>query len=242
MNNKIYKLFVLCIFIIFIGVNSTKAMAFSSINSPVNKDSKVVYLTFDDGPSPVVTDKILDVLKEYNVKATFFVVGKEIPNREKILKRIHQEGHSIGLHSYYHNIKTLYKSDENFIDEMLMTRDKINQIIGLSPNIIRFPGGSSCRLTNKMLQELHKNNLKIYDWNVNLEDGINPTLPVNTFINNAKKYKDSYTRLIVLLHCNYNNTNTVKALPGIIEYYKSLGYEFHIINDATKEYYYRIKK
>lgn len=229
------------IIITLFNVQNSSALTYVD-NISIDKDKKIVYLTFDDGPSPIITDKLLDVLKKYDVKATFFVVGKEIPGREKILSRIYEEGHSIGLHTYSHNIKKVYSSEDNFIKEMNMARDKVAEVTGYKSNIIRFPGGSSRRMTKHMLEELHENNFKVYDWNVNLEDGVKPTLPVNTFINNAKKYSENYNRLIILMHCNYNNINTVKALPGIIEYYKSLDYRFEPITDNTKEYYYRLKK
>lgn len=204
--------------------------------------NKTVYLTFDDGPTYIITDKLLDVLKENNVKATFFVVGKEIEGKENILRRIYNEGHGIGLHTYSHNFKTIYSNEETFIDEMKKVRDKIKEVVNISPSIIRFPGGSSKRLTENLLSELHKESFKIYDWNVDTFDGANPNLPTNKLVQNAKKYKDSYSRLIVLLHCNFNNKNTVNALPHIIRYYKDLGYEFKVIDNATEEYYYKIKK
>ncbi|WP_242946795.1 polysaccharide deacetylase family protein [Clostridium haemolyticum] len=85
---------------------------------------KKVYLTFDDGPTSKVTLDILDVLKEHNVKATFFVVGKEIQNRETVLKKIYNEGHSIGLHTYSHSFKKIYKNDDSFVKEMLDVQKK----------------------------------------------------------------------------------------------------------------------
>lgn len=208
----------------------------------VDIDKKTVYLTFDDGPTHVVTNQLLDVLKKYNIKATFFVVGKEIEGTEDILLRIYKEGHGIGLHTYSHNYKKLYSSEEIFINEMLKTREKVKDITGYESNIIRFPGGSAKHLNSKFLEKLHKNNFKVFDWNVNLCDGVNPNLSANKLLDNAKKYRESYSRLIVLMHCNFNNKNTIKALPRIIEYYKNLGYEFKAITNDTDEYYYRFKK
>ncbi|WP_315114768.1 polysaccharide deacetylase family protein [uncultured Clostridium sp.] len=204
--------------------------------------NKPVYLTFDDGPTYVVTNNLLDVLKDHDVKATFFVVGKEIEGKEDILKRIYDEGHSIGLHTYSHNFNKIYKSDDIFIQEMLDTQKKVKEITGHTSNIIRFPGGSSKHLSTGLLEKLHQNNFKIYDWNVNICDGVDPNLKVDQLVSNAQKYSKNYSRLILLMHCNFNNKNTVKALPKIIEYYKDSGYEFEAITEDTKEYYYRIKK
>lgn len=247
------KLYTLCFIIVFLAIISTKTKDLNILYAKDKLDplitydagdpkhNKTVYLTFDDGPTYIITDKLLDVLKENNVKATFFVVGKEIEGREAILKRIHNEGHSIGLHTYSHNFKSIYSSEEVFIEEMEKVRSKVNEIINISPSVIRFPGGSSKHLTKDFLLNLHEHNFKVYDWNVDLSDGVNPNLPTNKLVQNAKKYKESYSRLIVLLHCNFNNKNTVKALPQIIRYYKSLGYEFKVIDNNTEEYYYRLK-
>ena len=206
------------------------------------KTSKFVYLTFDDGPTYVVTDALLDVLKKQNVKATFFIVGKEIEGKESILKRIYNEGHGIGLHTYSHNFKKIYRSTDEFICEMKKDSNKIEEVTGFAPKVIRFPGGSSKHLNASTLEELHKNNLKVYDWNVNLSDGINPNLSVSQLIKNSQIIKGNKNVAILLMHCNFNNKNTVKALPEIIKYYKDLGYEFKAITENTPEYYYRFRK
>lgn len=213
------------------------------VQKNVDEEEKVVYLTFDDGPTGKVTEKILDILKEHDVKATFFVVGKEIIQREEVLKRIHEEGHSIGLHTYSHNLKSIYASDENFLAEMEKTTDKIHEVLGedVNPKIIRFPGGSSGRLSEGLLNKLHDEEYKIYDWNVSLEDGVNPNLSPSQMVQNAKKCSRNTTKRIILAHCNSNNKNTYNALPEIINYYKSQGYVFKAINEQTQEFYYRIK-
>ncbi|MEF2112605.1 MULTISPECIES: polysaccharide deacetylase family protein [Clostridium] len=203
--------------------------------------SKFVYLTFDDGPTYVVTDALLDVLKSEKVKATFFIVGKEIEGKESILKRIYTEGHSIGLHTYSHNFKKIYLSSDKFIDEMEKTSNKIQEITGFTSKIIRFPGGSSKRLNSLTLEKLHKKNFKIYDWNVDASDGINPNLSTAQLIKNAKIIRGNENTAIILMHCNSNNKNTVKSLPSIIKYYLDSGYEFKAITKDTPEYYYKFK-
>jgi len=232
---------------IFIANHIVKnSPAFISLNSSSKecdnfKDSKIVYLTFDDGPTYVITAALLDVLKNENVKATFFVVGKEIEGKESLLKRTYLEGHSIGLHTYSHNFKKIYRSTDDLINEMLKTSNKIHEVIGFAPKIIRFPGGSSKRLNSFTLEILHKNNFKIYDWNVNVYDGINPDLRVSQLIKNSQVIKGNKNVAIVLMHCNFNNKNTVKALPKIISYYKESGYIFKVITKDTPEYYYKFK-
>lgn len=205
---------------------------------------KIVYLTFDDGPTPGVTEKILDVLKQYDVKGTFFVVGKEIPKREEILKRMHNEGHGIGLHTYSHNYKRVYSSYDIFIEEMDQTQAKINEVLGeqLQIKAIRFPGGSAGRLNQKFFDCITQKGYKIFDWNVNLEDGVNPGLAPSELVKNAKKCKAGCATRIILAHCNSTNKSTYQALPGIIEYYQKEGYIFKAIDNETPQYYYRFKK
>lgn len=229
----------ICFLFVFITVFNN-SYVFASLDG--GSDKKNVYLTFDDGPTPGVTEELLDILKKYNVKATFFVVGKEIKGREQILKRIHDEGHSIGLHTYSHNFRKIYSNEDTFIEEILKTSEVIKKVTGCSPNIIRFPGGSSKHLSKKMLIKLHDHNLKVYDWNVSIEDGVNPNLSASRLINKATKCKTDYSRIILLMHCNSKNKNTVKALPEIIEHYKALEYNILPITEDTPEYYYRIKK
>lgn len=250
MRKKVFFLFTTLI-ILLLSSSSTNNIiksspAFVVLNTSLKDSgdfgaSKIAYLTFDDGPTYVVTAALLDVLKKENVKATFFVVGKEIEGKESILKKIYLEGHSIGLHTYSHNFKKIYKSTDNLISEMTKTSNKIQEVIGISPKIIRFPGGSSKHLNALSLETLHKNSFKVYDWNVNIYDGINPNLSVSQLIENSKIIKGNKNSAIILMHCNFNNKNTVKALPKIIKHYKESGYKFETITEFTPEYYYKIR-
>lgn len=161
--------FLLCTFLITnkFGFEISKSKA-----APLNTDNKIIYLTFDDGPSYNVTNKVLDILKENNVKATFFLIGNQIDGLEDVVKRIHKEGHIIGLHTYSHKIKKVYSIRNSFINEMLQCREKINAVVGVSPSIIRFPGGSYKRLSETFLTKLHSYNFKVYDWNMVTSDGL----------------------------------------------------------------------
>ncbi|OFI05833.1 peptidoglycan-N-acetylglucosamine deacetylase [Clostridium acetireducens DSM 10703] len=241
-SKKIIILFLLCIslFSILLFKNVNLNNNIKVVNTSEDKTKKEVYLTFDDGPIPVITDEILDVLKENNIKATFFVVGKEIEGREEILKRICKEGHGIGLHTYTHDLKKIYSNNDNFINEMIETQNKVKEITGYNSNIIRFPGGSAGRLNENMLESLHNQKFKVYDWNVDLKDGMYPNLSPRKLLENAKKCRKDCTRVIILAHTNSNNQNTIIALKPIIDYYKNLGYEFKTISKNTREYYYKI--
>lgn len=96
----------------------------------INENKKIIYLTFDDGPSSIVTNNILNILKDQKVKATFFVIGNRIKGSETIIRKIYEEGHSIGLHTYSHKYKQIYASEDAFISEMMKTSVEIHKVIG----------------------------------------------------------------------------------------------------------------
>lgn len=106
--------------ILLLCVSSSYVYAFNEESKVDNnsEENKIIYLTFDDGPS-INTNKVLDVLNEYNVKATFFLIGNQIKGEENVVKRTQDEGHSIGLHTYTHDFKKIYSNNQAFIDEML---------------------------------------------------------------------------------------------------------------------------
>jgi peptidoglycan/xylan/chitin deacetylase (PgdA/CDA1 family) len=240
-NLKIYTI----ILIVYLLVNILiipKAMAESLNNEQISdQNNKVIYLTFDDGPS-VLTDEVLNILKKYDVKATFFLIGNQIKGQEKVVKRIHEEGHAIGLHTYSHIYKKIYSNRNTFISEMLKTQTIINSITGETPTIIRFPWGSRNRLTKIFLEDLHKHNFKVYDWNVDMTDGKNCKAPLNRLFREATKVPQCQEPLILLMHCDYIHKNTCKVLPQVIKFYKDKGYEFKVIEDSTPEYYVPLKK
>jgi peptidoglycan/xylan/chitin deacetylase (PgdA/CDA1 family) len=239
MKLKIKKsiLFFAIITSVFSCIFNFKALAVDE----VEETKKVVYITFDDGPSGKLTNEILDILKEYNAKATFFVIGNMIKGQEKILCRMLEEGHSIGLHTYSHERDKIYRSSKSFIDEMLLTQQLLEEATGKKSTIIRFPFGcnnNAYKLTSSMVTALHNNNFKIYDWTVDSTDGMNPNLAPYKIAQRAKTDKDT---AVVLLHCGYLNKNTAKALPSILKYYKDNNYEFRVIDENTPEVF-RLKK
>lgn len=208
----------------------------------VESNSKVVYLTFDDGPAGKVTNDVLDILKNNSVHATFFLIGCQIKDQEDLVKRIYDKGNSIGLHSMTHKKNSLYCSNEQFLKEMISTQELISTVVPIKPTILRFPFGcnnNTYKISKSMVDLLHDNNLKIYDWNTDSGDGANPNSAPSTILKNAKSTKD---RVILLMHCSYLSKNTVKALPSIIQYYKDNGYEFKTIDENTPEEFHFMKK
>lgn len=202
-------------------------------------NQKVVYLTFDDGPGGDTTISVLDTLKKHNVPATFFVIGSQIKGQEETILRMKNEGHSIGLHSYSHNRNKLYNGNEGFLNEMLKDQQTLYEVTGEKYTILRFPFGcnnSTYRLNESLVSLLHKNNLKIYDWTTDSEDGAHPKANPSTILRKACDCKDDDT-VTVLMHCSYVNANSAKALPGIIKFYKQKGYTFKAIDKNTPEVY-----
>lgn len=218
----------------YLNINKT---AYTKVNENDVKstESKNIYLTFDDGPSPIVTDKILDILKENNVKGTFFLIGNKVEENTDVVKRIYKEGHGIGLHTYTHNYKKIYKSREGFIQEMLQCSDAVYEVTGVKSNVIRFPGGSNKHLDEEFLAQLHGYGFKIYDWNMQLRDGIDYRIPPHKLYEQGTKNSDKFTNIFLLMHCDAVNKNTYEALPDIIKYYKNKGYEFQVITEDTPE-------
>lgn len=237
MNLKFFKkVFSVILIILFI----ISLQNFTILNTAAS-EQKVIYLTFDDGPAGKVTKNILDILKAESVPATFFIIGNQIKGQEDLIRRIYNEGHALGLHSMSHRRNSLYSSNEAFLKEMLQTQETINSIVGVKPNILRFPFGcnNNCyKISQSMVDLLHKNNLRIYDWNTDSGDGAHPNANPSVFIRNSKSNKDY---VILLMHCAYMSKNSVKALPEIIKYYKGNGYEFKLIDENTPEEFHFIK-
>lgn len=222
-------------------VSKIKTVEVFNINEESNDaNKKVIYLTLDDGPSYKITSKVLDILKENEVKATFFLIGNQIEGKEDIVKRINNEGHSIGLHTFTHKYKSIYCNEDKFIQEMIDCRNEINRVVGISPNIIRFPGGSYKHLNKNYLKKLHDNNFRIYDWNLDNTDGLNPKLSSCELYRKTINGSEGLKTIILLMHCTDMHKNTCEALPKIIEYYKSQGYEFQTIQEDTPEMYFKI--
>lgn len=200
-------------------------------NLPKAKE-KVAYLTFDDGPSPNVTPKVLDILKEENVKASFFVIGKYVDSYPEITKRAYEEGHFIANHGYDHDSKVLYKSDDSFIDEVRKTDLAISNAIGVenySSHIFRFPTGymSSHHKAQKKncLKLLTQMDYTYIDWNCLNNDSMKK-YSKEQLLNNLKKTMKGKDTLVILMHDTKFVSDSSTALKDSIEYIRSQGYTF----------------
>lgn len=180
-----------------------------------------VYLTFDDGPSEE-TDTILDILEQYHVKATFFVVGKAEGRYDTIYKRIVAEGHTLGMHSYSHNYAALYASEDSFTQDLDKLQGFLYDRTGVNSQFYRFPGGSSntvSRVSMKDLSDvLSSRGIRYFDWNVSAGDSSEGTVSSSTIVNNVINGISGFKECaVVLMHDADDKKTTVEALPEIIQ-------------------------
>lgn len=203
----------------------------------VEPEQKTCCLTFDDGPSNN-TLKILDILKQYNIKATFFVVGTA---NLDYLPRIHSEGHTVALHAYDHTYSKIYQSTDAYFADLQKLSDAVKAKIGVESKVIRFPGGSSNTVSKNycsgIMTDLSKETLKrgyvYFDWNVDSTDASGNNVAVDKILSNIQKYGGHSSLDVVLMHDTGAKDTTVEALPQIIEYYLSRGYQFAPITVST---------
>lgn len=179
-----------------------------------------VYLTFDDGPS-MYTEEILDILDRYEVKATFFVLGKEDEKAKERLNEIVDRGHTLGMHSYSHKYSDIYRSVEDFAEDFNRLRKFLYDTTGVLSECYRFPGGSSNTVSKLDMQEfiqfLDDNNTRFYDWNASSGDGGSRLLDVKTLTANSLSGIGTRDTTIILFHDSAEKRTTVEALPIIIE-------------------------
>ncbi|MGL4571275.1 MAG: polysaccharide deacetylase family protein [Clostridium sp.] len=228
----------------FIVAENTNDLLKGFKHYPIRTDrKKVVYLTFDDGPSITNTPSILKVLNEYNIKATFFVTGKALiatPESKELLKEIAMNGHAIGNHTYSHNYNFLYPgrtiSTKNVITDLNKNLELMQSILGKDfyTRIIRLPGGyRTWNGKEAFKSEMDNLNLKNVDWNAlngDAEGNNKCAQELNAFLaRSVNKLGDDADNIIILMHDTYGKAATVKALPSAIEYFKDKGFEFKTI-------------
>ena len=199
--------------------------------------SKTVYLTFDDGPSAACTPEVLDILKEYDIKATFFVVGKIDENKD-IVQRIIDEGHTIGIHTFTHSYEYIYQYMDTYLADFEKLWSQLYEEFSYRAEIFRFPGGSvntyNYTLSQQIIAEMYRRGFVYFDWNASAEDAAsgNPDSDVITArILNGVHNAD---RSIVLMHDSATMGTTVEALPEIIEQLRDEGYTFDKLDRSVK--------
>ncbi len=206
---------------------------------PTTSGNGIIYLTFDDGPSNSITPQLLDILKEENVKATFFVIN-HADNLNYLIKRAYDEGHTIGLHSYTHDYSRVYQSGDAYFNDLQQISNKVKNIIGVESKIIRFPGGGSNTISRKyspgimsyLTKEVVNRGYHYFDWNVGSGDAgeVNSASEVyQSVIQGLSHTKNN----VVLMHDFENNYKTLTALRDIIKYARNNGYQFAKIDMLT---------
>jgi len=198
-------------------------------------DTHYVYLTFNSVPGDN-TEAILDVLAQYNVKATFFVVGSEEDGVSDIYRRIVNEGHTIGMHSYSNQYSLIYSSKDAFKKDYQKLSDYIYELTGTRSKYYRFPGGSGNEISNVNMAEfvniLNQEQITYFDWNVSAGDASNGYTTqdvLDNVLGGVSKYKTS----VVLLHDGANKSTTVDALGSLIQSLKNQGVEILPIDEDT---------
>lgn len=209
----------------------------NEIQNIMKSEEKIAYLTFDDGPNPLVTPKVLDILKENDIKATFFVIGKHVDTYPEIVKRAYEEGHYIANHSYEHNNNTLYKSEENFIKEIQKTDDAIARAIGKQEYhsfLFRFPNGYMAPLHKKekesCLKLLSNMHYTYVDWNCLNNDSMKKYNKTQ-LLENLKKSAKNKSVLVILMHDTKDVSDSSEVLQDSINYLKTQGYIFRNFYD-----------
>lgn len=211
-----------------------------NIKNIYNTDKKVAYLTFDDGPSNN-THQILDILKQNNIKATFFVLGSQVEIFPETTNRIYNEGHYIANHGYSHKYSEIYQSPEQVLNEF----NQCNQIVAKTINVpeynshlFRFPGGSVggkyAELKKQAITVLEQNNILHIDWNALTGDSekVNPT--EEYLMDNLQKTTEGKNSLVILMHDAQAKKITAETLPKVIEYLQQQGYSFESFYDIIK--------
>ncbi len=196
------------------------------------EEEKTAYLTFDDGPTLKATGKILDILKEENIKSTFFVVGKHVKEHPELVKRAYSEGHYIANHGYNHDNKKLYRSSEDFISEVKNTDIEIGKAVGIEnycSHVFRFPNGymspnykSKKKEASKLLSDM---NYTYIDWNCLNNDSVKK-YSNSQLLKNLKKSSKNKGTLVVLMHDTSDVNDTPSILKDSIHYLKEQGYTF----------------
>lgn len=210
-------------------------------NLPENKEDKAgktAYLTFDDGPSHN-TQEVLDILQDYDIQATFFVVGLDTPFGHKMYQRMAAEGHAVGNHTYTHNFNKIYQSPENFMADFKKLEELLYKVIGIKPDILRFPGGSRSAsaleaagydVIHYIIKDLHAEGYKYYDWNVSADDAVQPEVSKEEIVQNVFEGAQGKEKALILFHDDINKETTVEALPEIIEGLQEMGYSFDVLS------------
>ena len=196
-------------------------------------NTRFAYLTFDDGPSPNNTPAILDILKEYDIRATFFLIGSMAEKYPEIVKRIYDEGHVIGNHTYSHDYGYIYKNNTNFLKDVEKADRVFKQILGedFETRLFRFPGGSFGKHKAPMRKAIVDAGYTFYDWNALNGDAEGIKLSNSYLIRRLKETTRNKKNAIILMHDGSSKVGTVETLRENIEYLIAQGGHVRVLEE-----------
>lgn len=181
-------------------------------------EPRTMYLTFDDGPSAENTNAVLDILRDRNIKATFFVVGENVRKNPETARRIAEEGHTIGIHCNRHDYEKIYESADAYLEDFKEAFDTVREVTGQEPVLYRFPGGSinayNEPVREEIIEEMRELGFIYYDWNCSLEDAVRDAEP-QELINTARETALERKKVVLLAHDVVGNT--ALCLDSLIE-------------------------
>lgn len=241
--NKEKIIYILLLAVIISLFTSFKAMAknYDFQGQGTKNNEKIVFLTFDDGPSENNTSRILNILNKHNVKASFFVVGNKVDSYPNIVRKLKNSGMCILSHSYSHNYKTIYKDVDSFFYDLNKCNEAIEKVTGeKTKSYVRLPGGSDNLVCNgKVLADIRNklisNGIDYVDWNVCSGDAMSRTVDARILKKNVMNQCSMNDFAVVLMHDGYYKTTTVDALNDTIEYLKENNFKFRTFDDLTIE-------
>jgi len=203
-------------------------------NKPTGRG--IVYLTFDDGPSQY-TSKLLDILKKYDVKVTFFVTGY---GSDAIIKREFDEGHTVALHSMTHDYSKIYRNEKAYFDDLNLVRNRVERITGVAPTLIRFPGGSSNTVSRHydggnhimsiLTKRVEEEGYHYFDWNVASGDA-GETTSTDVVYKNVTNGMRTHDVSVILQHDTKNFS--INAVERIIKFGLENGYTFKPLDENS---------
>lgn len=203
-----------------------------------HSEPKRIFLTFDDGPTTQVTPYILDLLKQEDIKATFFVLGYRVELNPNLVKREFEEGHFIANHGYSHKYSSIYENVDCVLDEYYKTNDIIKNAIGntnYNSLVFRFPGGSVGGKYHSLKQDakktLKEHGIASVDWNALTKDAEGANTKEQLIGNFYETTKDK-TSIVLLMHDAADKILTYEVLPEIISWARENEYEFKTLYDV----------
>lgn len=204
------------------GIDESRRTDITGEDEPEEDDDGIrkVYLTFDDGPSSN-TGRILDILADYDVKATFFVVGKEDEQYRALYNRIVEEGHTLAMHSYSHKYQEIYQSVESYSADLSKLQEFLYDTTGVWCRYCRFPGGSSNTVSrvdmHELIAYLDDQDMSYFDWNISSGDAVSYYISSADIVRNCTANLREFDEAIILMHDASEKGTTVEALPKLIE-------------------------